>query len=103
VPFFDERLAEPVPSLGLFRQVLLTYTRPGTALVTARTKAKVPPGGYTLVVPAMQAANVGEVTVTVRPAPGWRVNAADAAVDGTWTATASLDNTNIFNVSFVEG
>lgn len=102
-PFRDPSLAEPLPSLGLFRQVVVAYAGAGTTTVSARTSAQVPPGGYDLVVPAMLAANSGEVTVTVRPTAGWRVNAADAAIDGSWTATGSLDDINIFTVSFVEG
>jgi len=101
VPFDDPSFGQPVPAFGQYRQVVLTYAPPGTTTVTAQTTAQVPTGEYTLVVPSVQAANNGDITVTVRPAPGWRVNAPDAAIDGSWTASASMDTVNIFTVRFV--
>jgi len=72
------------------------------------------PGRYDLLVTAQQVANIGEITVTVRPAAGWRVidpatsspetqNVAvvgTVADDGSWAARASLDHHQVFSVEF---
>jgi hypothetical protein len=92
---------DTLPALGYDRSAIALEVPLGeTVHVTFETDIQVEPGRYDLVVMAQQTAVIGELTVTVRPAPGWRVVGDGVAPDGSWTSASALDLSRAFTLLF---
>ena len=64
---------------------------------------QVAPGRYDLLVAAQALAVVGDFSVTIRPADGWRILAEGIASDGSWTVSGPLDFHQAISVEFASG
>jgi hypothetical protein len=100
-PDGDLETFETEPALGYDRNIMVLAVPKGTEKhITFTTHSVVGPHRYDLLVLAQQTANIGELTLVIKPTPGWRVVGDDTAADGSWTSTTPLDLSRGFTFLF---
>jgi len=94
---------EALPAFSYFRHPV-SYVVPlgGSTTVSTTLTSTVEPGRYDVFLPAQATANPIEVTLTVRPTSGWRVDAPDARPDGSVSRTFVLDEAMGFTYLFAQ-
>lgn len=71
-----------------------------SARVTATFSAQVEPGRYDVFIPAQATAIIGDFTLTIHPAEGWRVSGVETGADRSWSKTFPMDQARGFSFTF---
>lgn len=90
-----------IDAFGYRRFTVITdVPRQQSVTLTATAQSTMLDTRHDVFVAAQPAANIGQVTIIVRPVPGWSVLGDGVAADGSWTTTLPLDQSRGFSFEF---